>query len=104
MAKITYSCEVCSKDFESGRVRKGKKICGPCATDLRKKGQGPVQLAKAGVAPVAGVGVQPKVEVEKAAPPTAPPGTSLSQLAKQIREKHEKGEKTPGEPIENVEE
>lgn len=45
-AKIIYKCEVCSEEFESGRVRKGRLVCSRCAADLRKKGQGVRQMPK----------------------------------------------------------
>ena len=106
--EITYTCEVCGNEFQSGRVRKGKKVCGTCAADLRKKGQGFGQLAKAGQTPVpvvAKVEATATVEATKVEAPVAPDvkGTSLSQLAAQLREKHAKGGAPIGEPIEDVE-
>ena len=104
--EITYKCEICGNDFVSHRVRKGKKVCGTCAADLRKKGQGTGQLAKAGMAPAQPV--VEKTEAPKATQVEAPvapdtKGTSLSQLAAQLREKHAKGAAPIGEPIDEVE-
>ena len=98
MPELTYTCEVCGKDFISKRVRKGRLVCGPCASELRKKGQGVVQLAKAG----------PKAEVEPKAVeagaerprPVVVEGKTLDQLARELREKYaKKREQTIGEPI-----
>jgi len=113
--EITYKCDLCGKDFISHRVRKGSKYCKACVEDLRKKGQGPVQLVKAGTVPTskAEVTAGAKVEaekVEKPTPPQTPEGKSLSQLAQELREKYAKQGKKPeakaeviGEKIENVE-
>lgn len=43
---ITYTCEVCGKDFVSHRVRKRRLLCASCAADLRRRGQGPIQLSR----------------------------------------------------------
>jgi uncharacterized protein (UPF0332 family) len=43
---LTYRCEICGKEFQSGRVRKGSKHCKECAEELRRKGLGPLQIAK----------------------------------------------------------
>ena len=101
--EITYKCEVCGKDFVSHRVRKGRVVCGPCAGDLRKKGQGVFQLAKghpveAPKAPkpkAVKVEEEATVETEKTVEAPATEGKSLSQLAKELREKYDK-KKKPG--------
>lgn len=28
--KVQYTCECCGWAFDSGRVRSGEKLCGPC--------------------------------------------------------------------------
>lgn len=28
--KVVYKCDCCGGDFDSGRVRSGEKLCGPC--------------------------------------------------------------------------
>jgi len=45
---ISYTCEECGREFQSGRVRTGRLYCGDCAARLRREGRGPLQLAKRG--------------------------------------------------------
>jgi len=110
--EITYKCEECGNDFISHRVRKGVLLCKTCVEARRAKGQGPVQLAKAGGAPVVVAPVpqaQPKAKARAEAKKEEPkakgaevvaeakveavqsgPGTSLAELAAKLREKHAK--------------
>jgi len=107
--EISYKCADCGKDFVSHRVRKGVLLCKTCVEARRKKGQGPVQLTKVGgttsvPAPAkatkaekaevkAGAAVEAKKEEPKVAAAPVTPGTSLADLAKSLREKHQKKEK-----------
>jgi len=114
---ITYKCEVCGKDFESHRVRKGKLVCGPCAGDLRKKGQGSVQLKKNGGTekteddkPSSRATAGATVNAKAVPAATVPAekgggGMSLADLAKQLREKYQKqnGGQTIGEQLKREE-
>ena len=43
---LTYKCEICGKEFQSKRIRKGPKNCNECAEELRRKALGPRQIAK----------------------------------------------------------
>jgi len=40
---ITYACEDCGEEFESGRRRSGPKLCTVCILKRQKEGRGPRQ-------------------------------------------------------------
>ena len=103
--EIKYTCDDCKKEFVSHRVRKGALLCKTCVEARRAKGQGPVQLAKAGGASAPVVVAQAKVAKEAKPAKTeeakvvteakvetvqTAPGTSLAELAAKLREKHAK--------------
>ena len=93
MPTIMYKCEKCGADFQSGRVRKGLKVCGTCAAALRKEGKGVIQANGKEKTPKAPKAEAPKVEPKKEEPKVETPKADVPPVAIQAEVKKEKAPK-----------
>jgi len=93
---VVFKCADCDNDWESKVNRAGPRYCEPCIVIRRKNKTGPVQQRREnGELGTTTPQTQTGTSGRRSRKPNVPSQESLSELAKQLREKYKADEVSP---------